>query len=373
MKKIENAFQVTEHTDAMLAYWDKDLVCRFANASYIKWFGMSPSDMIDKITLPVLLGPLYELNLPYINNALEGKTQVFERDILTPDGQVKNAIATYKPEMKNGVVLGFYAHVADISHVKNSTVKEIETKEDYANLLVRQNYLNGVEYVLRSSIYTKFAGIEVLARQFFVSPTRLKKDFKLRYGSTIFSYYRNLQMQVADKYIRNHVYSKKQLAEMFGFDNSSNFSNCYKRFRAPEVVTTNVCTPSVADHIESDRTRLSIDYENMLVCLEHLHIGIWQRDFGSNKTIWNKIVLDILELPPGFEPDMNPALHFLKDESQREMVKTLLNDAFVAGKVFDFQAVILTARGNEKTIRVTGFPQFENDICKRMHGTFQVV
>lgn len=42
------ATMVTNHIDAMVAYWDKNLVCRFANASYLKWFGKSQEDMIVK-------------------------------------------------------------------------------------------------------------------------------------------------------------------------------------------------------------------------------------------------------------------------------------------------------------------------------------
>lgn len=63
----------------MLAYWDSNVICRFANNAYIKWFGKSKNEMIDKIHISELLGPLYEKNLPYIKAALLGKTQVLDR------------------------------------------------------------------------------------------------------------------------------------------------------------------------------------------------------------------------------------------------------------------------------------------------------
>jgi len=73
------ARKVVDHISTMIAYWDKDLICRFANASYLEWFGRTSDEMIDKITLAQLLGPLYEKNLPYITGALMGNTQTFER------------------------------------------------------------------------------------------------------------------------------------------------------------------------------------------------------------------------------------------------------------------------------------------------------
>ena len=42
---------VTNHISAMLAYLDKDLICRFANASYLEWFGIRREDIINKMTI----------------------------------------------------------------------------------------------------------------------------------------------------------------------------------------------------------------------------------------------------------------------------------------------------------------------------------
>lgn len=111
---------VANQINAMLAYWDTDLVCRFANDAYLEWFGKTKEEMIDRITLDKLLGPiLYEKNLPYITEALKGNKQVFEREIPTPDGKSsRHSLATYFPDMVNGAVKGFFVHVADVSYIK---------------------------------------------------------------------------------------------------------------------------------------------------------------------------------------------------------------------------------------------------------------
>lgn len=67
------------------------------------------------ITMKELLGPLYELNLPYITAVLQGEKQVFERRIPRPTGGFRESIATYTPYIIDGVVRGFFVHVADVT------------------------------------------------------------------------------------------------------------------------------------------------------------------------------------------------------------------------------------------------------------------
>ena len=99
----------------MVAYWDADQRCVFSNDAYRQWFGKSPAQM-KGMTLKELLGPsLYEKNLPYILAALKGERQVFERRIPLPGGEIIESIATYTPDVVDGVVRGFSVHVADVT------------------------------------------------------------------------------------------------------------------------------------------------------------------------------------------------------------------------------------------------------------------
>lgn len=119
LPESEYARLVAHNLPTMLAYWDARETCRFANQSYQVWFGKSPSDMLG-ITMRQLLGPLYELNLPYIQGALSGIPQVFERRIPLPDGNGhRDSLATYTPDIVNGIVRGFVVQVSDISFVKH--------------------------------------------------------------------------------------------------------------------------------------------------------------------------------------------------------------------------------------------------------------
>ncbi len=120
------AQRVVNHISAMVAYWNADQKCVFSNDAYREWFGRTPQEMAG-ISMAQLLGPLYEKNLPYIRGALAGTKQVFERRIPLPNGEIRESIATYTPDIVDGVVLGFSVHVADVTRLRRreATLSEL--------------------------------------------------------------------------------------------------------------------------------------------------------------------------------------------------------------------------------------------------------
>ncbi|MDB5144694.1 MAG: helix-turn-helix protein [Mucilaginibacter sp.] len=231
---IELGFKVADHSTALLAYWDKDLVCRYANYAYVEWFGKSPLEMIDKITIQNLLGPLFEINYPYIKGVLEGRTQTFESNIITPNGEIKNVIATYSPDYENEQIMGFFAHVADITATKNqnksTSANGGDLKHDKNSVLNNQDILFKISETLKANLLKGFPGLKELAKNHFISESKLKRDFKAKFNTTVFSYYRDLQMELADNYLTEKKCSKKQMTYLLNFSNQNNFSACYKKY-----------------------------------------------------------------------------------------------------------------------------------------------
>lgn len=142
---------VTDKITAMIGYWDKDLKCRFANAAYLQWFGMTKEEMVNKITIEELLGPLYQMNLPYIRKALEGESQTFEREIPIPGGGTRYSLANYYPHIEGNEVKGFFVHVADVSPIKELE-KQLLRQNDVIHDRNRRllNFANIVSHNLKS-------------------------------------------------------------------------------------------------------------------------------------------------------------------------------------------------------------------------------
>jgi len=135
--------ELVEHLDAMVAYWDGDQRCRFANRAYKDWFGRGRQELMG-ISLRELLGPLYEMNLPHIEAAYRGERQVFERAIPRPDGSgVRHSLATYMPRVVDGQVLGMFVHVADVEPLKRLEL-QLKAARDVAEALALHDPLTGL-------------------------------------------------------------------------------------------------------------------------------------------------------------------------------------------------------------------------------------
>lgn len=95
-------------------------------------------------------------------------------------------------------------------------------QKEYQKLLEIENYL-------MKNLTNHFIGIDELAKQFFISPTKLKSDFKNRYGASIYQYYLSKQMILAHQLITEKKSMIKEIAALLGYDNVSKFTLAYKK------------------------------------------------------------------------------------------------------------------------------------------------
>jgi diguanylate cyclase (GGDEF)-like protein/PAS domain S-box-containing protein len=115
---------VTDAMPGLVAYWDKDLRCHFANKTYLEWFDKLPEAIIGT-TLQDLLGEqLFTLNESYILGALSGEAQVFETTLTKPDGSICFTLANYLPDFNAlGAVVGFFVLVSDVTTIKTAELE----------------------------------------------------------------------------------------------------------------------------------------------------------------------------------------------------------------------------------------------------------
>lgn len=160
---------VSDQVSAMLAYWDKDLISRFANNAYHEWFGRTREEMINKMHISELLGPvLYEKNLPFIKSVLAGERQVFEREIPNLNGTgTRHSLATYIPDIKDGEVIGFFVHVADVSEVKKLQQQLTQSKREILRSIINteENESRKLAHLLRDNINQRLAACKMLTNE----------------------------------------------------------------------------------------------------------------------------------------------------------------------------------------------------------------
>lgn len=124
-----NVRTILNNMPSMIGYWDAQLRNRFANHAYLDWFGVSP-DKMRGMHISELLGPrLFEANRPMLERALQGEPQMFERTITDPKGIARHTMASYLPDMEDGVVRGIFVQVTDISERKRMEDELFDEKE----------------------------------------------------------------------------------------------------------------------------------------------------------------------------------------------------------------------------------------------------
>jgi PAS domain S-box-containing protein len=156
----ENALlhQIVDRIPSMLAYWDADQRCRFANRAYERWFGVSPEALIGK-HLSELLGPLYKLNLPHIEGALRGEPQEFARDIPDPaGGPARQGKANYLPDITDGVVRGFFVLVSDISAIQRAQLALRESEAKFSGIIsISSDAIISIDHDQRITMFNRGA------------------------------------------------------------------------------------------------------------------------------------------------------------------------------------------------------------------------
>ena len=106
---------VLDRLPALIGYWDCNLRNVLANDAYVDYFGFTPQQARGRHMREVVGEAVYALNLPYIQGALSGEEQLFERTLIDQHGVTRYTQASYLPDVVDGEVRGFYVQVTDVS------------------------------------------------------------------------------------------------------------------------------------------------------------------------------------------------------------------------------------------------------------------
>jgi PAS domain S-box-containing protein len=111
---------ITDNLPVMIAYWNADLNCLFANKPYMDWFEKQPDEMFGINKRDLLDKDEFKLHEMHIKNVLNGSPQRFERTFHRIDGRTINTDTQYLPDIERGIVKGFYSLIYDVTEVKQA-------------------------------------------------------------------------------------------------------------------------------------------------------------------------------------------------------------------------------------------------------------
>ena len=100
-------------------------------------------------------------------------------------------------------------------------------------------------------------------------------------------------------------------------------------------------------------------------------IGGWEVDAATMTIHWSDITRQIHEAKLSYEPTIEGAINFYKEGENRDTMARVMADAFKNCVSAEVELQIITAKGNEKWVRVIVEPEFFNGKCTRIYGSFQ--
>ncbi|MDT0688289.1 PAS domain-containing protein [Salegentibacter sp. F188] len=100
-------------------------------------------------------------------------------------------------------------------------------------------------------------------------------------------------------------------------------------------------------------------------------IGSYELHLKKNSLYWSSIIKEIHELPQDFAPQYKDAVSFFKSGKDRNAMVKALGSAVEKNISFELELEIITAKGNERWVRIIGKPEFESGVCICINGSFQ--
>ena len=120
------------------------------------------------------------------------------------------------------------------------------------------------------------------------------------------------------------------------------------------------------EEAEKHRVQEVLDRTN-----EIARIGTWEVDLVNNTVYWSKITKEIHEVPQDYVPELAKGIEFYKEGKSRETIQKVIGEAMEAGKKFDVELQIVTAKSKTIWVRAIGQPEFSSGKCVRLYGIFQ--
>jgi len=120
---------ITDTIPAMISYFDRDQIYRYANKGYSDWFAVPGEQVIGNAIRDVVPAAVYDSVKGYIAEGLAGRQVTYEYTVAR-NGRTVHARSTLIPEIsQDGETLGCFVHAFDITEQKQMQAALIQAQK----------------------------------------------------------------------------------------------------------------------------------------------------------------------------------------------------------------------------------------------------
>lgn len=103
-------------------------------------------------------------------------------------------------------------------------------------------------------------------------------------------------------------------------------------------------------------------------------IGSWEFDMKTHELQWSPVTKQVHGFDQDYKPGLQSTINLFKEGENRDKFAKAAYDAIEHEKPFDVELKIISGQGDERWIRATGEPEFDEDgVCTRFYGISQNV
>lgn len=98
--------------------------------------------------------------------------------------------------------------------------------------------------------------------------------------------------------------------------------------------------------------------------------GLWEYNIKNKEAIWCEVTRDIFEVDEHFKPYPGVIQQFFENNISKKDILKFYEEVQNHELDFDMETKIITAKGNEKYVRIIGSPIYNNDTVISINGMF---
>lgn len=358
---------------AQLGSWYYDVVnqvSQWSDETYNIW-GLNPdSTTVKFVDHEKLVNPKdWERFNAVIENAkAKGISYKMELEILRPDGTFKTVNTIGAPIFdENNKVIAFKGTTQDISErikIENELRRAKENAEKNQNAMTQASNLAKIGYWDHDFATNTLKCSDYIYQLYDLTP-----------NEDILSY------EEFKNYFDRPSQEKLSKVTKELFENGASYDLELRMISSKneEIYIRNVAHPVYSDQNEIIGASGVIQNITEGKYLQELNrevarmvkIGSWNIDLEEQKVFWSEEVHEIHETDSKYYvPNLAEGINFYREDFQA-MVRLNVEKAIANGESWDFEAVIVTAKKNEKWIRSIGNTESIDGKCVRIYGGLQ--